>query len=237
MSVKDSMEKNICGIYKITNLINNKIYIGSSICCASRKANHKRGVFDTRISRAIKKYGWDNFSFEIVEICNKEVLREIEKNWILKYNSIDPKIGYNITSNTTNPNEGVSPSLNTRKKMSQSKLNKYVGELNPMFGKKHSKESKEKISRTRILKQIPGPMLGKKHSEKSKIKMSQSSKNRIRKTKKIKQYNFEGNLLKIWDSAEEAAIGLFNNKKYKNNIRAACGGYYKTSLGFKWEYV
>ena len=61
------------GIYKITNLINNKIYIGQSVDIKKRWATHKRQAFikgkeyDKYLYRAIRKYGIDNFSFEIIE--------------------------------------------------------------------------------------------------------------------------------------------------------------------------
>ena len=64
------------GIYKITNLINNKIYIGSTCNFKDRKSKHKNKKTNTMISRAISKYGWDNFLFEIIEYCEKEILIE-----------------------------------------------------------------------------------------------------------------------------------------------------------------
>lgn len=87
------------GIYKITNLINNKIYIGQSIHIERRWTEHCRPSASSLISNAIKKYGSNNFSFEIIEICNKEILNEREAYWIQFYNSLKPN-GYNIEDNT-----------------------------------------------------------------------------------------------------------------------------------------
>jgi len=79
-------------IYKTTNLVNGKIYIG-----LTRKNNLEYLGSGKLILRAIKKYGKDNFKRVILEECNNlEELNMQEIFWIAYYNSIDPKIGYNI---------------------------------------------------------------------------------------------------------------------------------------------
>ena len=81
-------------IYKITNLINGKIYIGKD-----ELSNEKYHGSGTLIKTAIKKYGVHNFTKEIIEddINDKKILIEREKYWIKKYNCTDKSIGYNIT--------------------------------------------------------------------------------------------------------------------------------------------
>lgn len=83
-------------IYKITNIINNKIYIG-------KRTTNKKPEQDTKyfgsglyITRALKKYGKQNFTKEILEQCTFETLNEREKYYIELYNSRDINIGYNI---------------------------------------------------------------------------------------------------------------------------------------------
>lgn len=80
-------------IYKTTNLINNKIYVGQD------KNNNPYYLGSGKILlRAIKKYGRDNFSKKILEICNSnDELNKKEEYWIRKLNSTDRKIGYNIS--------------------------------------------------------------------------------------------------------------------------------------------
>ncbi len=80
-------------VYKITNLINNKIYIGQD-----RKNNPLYYGSGKAIINAIKKYGKENFIKEILSICeNEEDMNEKEMYWIETLNSRDRKIGYNIS--------------------------------------------------------------------------------------------------------------------------------------------
>lgn len=83
-------------IYKITNLINNKIYIGLSTKTVEESTNYYgSGV---NIIKAIKKYGKDNFEKEILLECDTlEELRNHEIKLIAEYNSTDRNVGYNIS--------------------------------------------------------------------------------------------------------------------------------------------
>ena len=76
-----------CGIYKITNLQNKMCYIGQSANIAERWRQHiKRGVGAEAATRnklytAMKVYGVENFTFEIVEECERSLLNERESYW------------------------------------------------------------------------------------------------------------------------------------------------------------
>ena len=79
------------GIYKITNLINNHCYIGQSVQIERRWKNHKITAFNKNdkgyqypLYRAIRKYGLENFSFEIIQQCSSEELNQKQKFWISK---------------------------------------------------------------------------------------------------------------------------------------------------------
>lgn len=92
---------NLGSIYIIKNSINNKVYIGQTINKVSYR--FKTHVYyavrgkDYVIGKAIRKYGVSNFFYEILEECPMENLNEREIYWISKYNSTNPKFGYNVS--------------------------------------------------------------------------------------------------------------------------------------------
>lgn len=84
-------------IYKITNTVNNKIYIGQTINTLKRRFNqhiHRSGC--VKLYNAIIKYGKENFTIEEIEKVPQQLLDEREIYWINYYNSTNRKIGYNI---------------------------------------------------------------------------------------------------------------------------------------------
>ena len=85
------------GIYKITNKINGKSYIGLTDDIKRRISEHKSKGDTTNllIDHVIKKYGKNNFTYEILEECSLDQLEEREKYWIKFYNSKEN--GYNLT--------------------------------------------------------------------------------------------------------------------------------------------
>ena len=88
-------------IYKITNILNNKCYIGETVQLdpEMRWKKHIISANTTKdcpaLAAAMNKYGIDKFKFEILIICFDEDIFEYEKEYILKYNSQRPN-GYNI---------------------------------------------------------------------------------------------------------------------------------------------
>jgi hypothetical protein len=84
-------------IYKVTNLINKKIYIGQHATDNIKDGYRGSGV---ALKNAFKKYGRSNFKYEILEFYNgnsKIEFDQLEHNYIRKYNSDDKEIGYNRT--------------------------------------------------------------------------------------------------------------------------------------------
>ena len=88
-------------IYKITNIQNNKIYIGQTIRPVQQRFNRHlndalHNILDTHFARAIRKYGKNNFIIEIIDTAqNQQELTKKEQYWIQYYNSIQN--GYNET--------------------------------------------------------------------------------------------------------------------------------------------
>lgn len=90
----------LIGIYKITNKINGKSYIGQSIDIVQRWRSHRIKAYNTAeynypLYRAIRKYGIENFTFEVIQECSKEQLNELEQYYINYFNTFSD--GYNQT--------------------------------------------------------------------------------------------------------------------------------------------
>lgn len=119
-------------IYKITNNINGKVYIGQTIQCLKKRWNSHKYNFKTKqdiyLYKAMKKYGIENFTIE--EIGGANNITELNyQEWLLiyKYNSLAPN-GYNLREggriNWSYTNE-------TLNKMSKSQKNRWKKEKNP----------------------------------------------------------------------------------------------------------
>lgn len=131
----------ICKIYLLTNKINGKVYVGQTW----RSFKHRFGVNGTGykectyLNKAIKKYGWENFDHKKLTVALiQNDADEAEDFFINLYKSKDSKYGYNIKSG------GLNGKLSEETKKKLSILNK--GENNKFFGKKHTEESKQKVS-------------------------------------------------------------------------------------------
>jgi group I intron endonuclease len=184
-------------IYIAKNKINNKVYIGQSIHFYYRKAAHKyssKKGSNCYFHKAIKKHGWNNFEWAILDSEKVEAINEVlaikilinklnekEIYWIKKYNSSNGSYGYNLTEGGRN--SSYSHTKESKAKLSLAHKGKKLtsehikniskatkGINNPFYGKKHTEESKKKMSLNSM------HWLGRKHSEESKKKMSKSKK-------------------------------------------------------------
>lgn len=150
-------------IYKATNKINGKVYIGQTTdSLASRRSGHMyeaRHRNRTYFYHAINKYGSEGFIWEqIAEATTKEELDQLEIDLINQYNSTNPEKGYN-------GKEGGSRGKNseaTRKKISETV--------------RASEKFKKAMTDPNIRSKRASRRIGEKHSEETKEKMSKSSK-------------------------------------------------------------
>lgn len=85
-------------IYKYTNKINGKVYIGQTVDEERRIKNHKKLYGDSLFHRAIKKYSFDGFDYDVIERVDESLLNQQEIYWISYYKSNDIQFGYNLTS-------------------------------------------------------------------------------------------------------------------------------------------
>ena len=187
-------------IYKATNLINGKIYIGQTIVSLTeRKGDHKRKSFKhnskSSFHSAIRKYGFDNFKWEIIDTAEtRKELNDKEKKWIKHYESTNNKKGYNLTSG----GDCIEFTEEVKKKISLAQIGKKItedqsrerskrmaGKGNHFYGKKHTEESKNKISKSR--KGIKG-----KYTEESKLRtIKKGSDNGMAKINELTALNIK----------------------------------------------
>jgi len=133
-------------IYKITNKLNGKQYIGQTVNPFKRWSRHKSNKEKTAISHAIAKYGCENFSFYIEsEYYSETQLNDAEDYFIQFYNTLSPN-GYNRVIGAQKNRVWSEESL---KKASDSKK----GPKNPRYGKFgpiHTEASKLKLRNSRL---------------------------------------------------------------------------------------
>jgi group I intron endonuclease len=129
-------------LYKITNLLSGKVYIGQSTKETERWRQHKyfaRKKPIQYIHLAMAKYGVDNFTYEVIATCTtQENTDETEATLITQYDSRNKDHGYNI-----DPGGEFAWNRGLQK------------EQQPMYGKHHSEESKKKISESNMGKIMP----------------------------------------------------------------------------------
>lgn len=182
-------------IYKTTNTVNDKIYIGQS----TKEYNNTYLGSGKKITRAIKKYGKENFIKQLIEHCEFYEIDDKECYWINKFDSTNEKIGYNILEggqyrlNTNLPKSTrdlISSSLKTYysipinlEKQKSSYMNRnLLGEKNGMYGNGYKIAGKLNGrfggagTTTKTREKIRKAATGRVVSEKSKEKMSINNK-------------------------------------------------------------
>lgn len=137
------------GIYKYTNKINDKIYIGSAVNFVKRHWEHLNYPAKSAklLQLAFNKYGKENFDYEILEYCPKHLLYKVEQGWINWYKCYERSSGYNLSKFAEGSREGCTKE--TARKGVNTKILKgfnkqtypllsisKLGKNNPMYGKK-----------------------------------------------------------------------------------------------------
>lgn len=149
------------GIYKILNKANDKIYVGSAFIMHTRWQQHrsalKLGKHPSKYLQASwNKYGEENFEFIVLEIVNnRQKLAEREQHWIDLTKCHNREFGYNSRPKAEN-NSGLSPSNETREKLSKA-----------LTGKKRSEDTRAKMSAWQV---------GRKMSDEAKAKNAASTR-------------------------------------------------------------
>lgn len=216
-------------IYKHTNKINQKVYIGQT--CTSLKARFGKDGIGYRGCKifysAIQKYGWENFEHEILEenIASDELANEREKYYIALYQSTNPKYGYNIQ------NGGHSQNLLSIKVYQYNIDGDYIGYF----------ESIAEAMRTYNIAngKISDCCNGRKKSAGgyrwSYIKLEHLEPyTRNTNSKQVFQYSLAGKFIKSYESV--VAAGKTFNAIKGTHITSCCKGRRETAYGFMWRY-
>lgn len=160
-------------IYKITCLVNGKGYVGQTRQKLEvRIRGHKNCKVKRGIDAAIRKYGFENFTVEVLEICHVELLDEREIFFIRELGTKAPN-GYNLTDGGDG---GSNPSEETRAKISASRKGIHHSEetrarlSTAHTGKKHTPETLAKMSEAQSGKK--NGFYGKHHSQETREKIS-----------------------------------------------------------------
>lgn len=176
----------IGSIYKITNIVNNKVLIGQSAYLKARWRHYKyllrrNKYLNKYLQRAWNKYGEANFRFDVILQCPFEELDRSEIDMIKKYNSTDRNFGYNInagghrSSHTEETKQKIREWNLGRKMSAEAKLKMSLanrGKNNPNFGKKPSAETIQK--RSIALRGEKNGMFGKTHTEEARQKIREA---------------------------------------------------------------
>ena len=247
-------------IYKFTNPLNHKVYIGQTVNLHRRFTKHRYDTpkCHTKFGKAIKKYGIDYFKFEIlfrIPSDNKEklsvILNILETSMISKYNSYEN--GYNSTlGGSSGSRINSTPSLEVREKIRNSLKIHYSNHDNLRIRRKEQLNlirPKHKIISVEQREKISKALIGRKLSKDTKYKISVSNKGKngnsleflqeIRNkasrvnSKPVIQYSVDNCFIREFKSSTEAANILNLNPRL---IGKCCRGVIKTSGGFIWKF-
>ena len=173
-------------IYLTTNLINNKKYVGSH---TAEKFTDKYKGSGSILKKAVNKYGEENFKVELVEECFDAIdLVEKEEYWIKKLNAVESEEFYNLSySGYKRGVTGYKHTEEAKRKISEATKGEnnpnygksFFSDQNPFYGKKHTLETREKMSRNHAnfsgennpnygKRGELSPLFGRHHSEETK---------------------------------------------------------------------
>jgi group I intron endonuclease len=212
-------------IYEFVNNINQKVYVGQTIDYSHRIRSHKFNLTqnkNTPFYNALLKYGWENFSINIIEECEENELNNKEIYWIKKKNSLYPN-GYNLL-------EGGSQSRHTdytKQKISN-------GRKGIKFSESHIENLRKShlgyIMPEEQKKKISNSNKGKVISQETKRKLKYNQPHR----KEVGRFDIEGNLIIKYESIMDASISLDCSP---GNISECCNGKRKMNKILKGDIL
>lgn len=227
------------GIYKITNKINGKSYIGQSVNIGKRWSHHLTVAYNDQYAKsqfyihyALKKYGKENFSFEVIEECTRDELDEKEKYWIAYFDTYNN--GYNLT-----PGGDSSPG-------SKIQIDQYDLQGNYIQTFEGITDAADQlnigigniITCLKRRAQSAGNYMWRYHGEEAPTPYINTVKDNHKwssNKKAVSQYTKDGKYIATYASAHDAARA--NGKENSNHISECCLGKRKSAGGYIWKYA
>lgn len=222
---------NKAGVYKLTCIKNDKVYIGKSVYISARISRHKNSKITDKnrkwhLQNAIIKHGWDSFKVEILEIFNdfdkrnedhKRLILEKEAHYIELFDSTNREKGYNKCKFSTDCT-GTVCSEETRAKLRKAHLGKKMSPeaiektRQANLGRKNSDASKEKMRLAHLGKtcseETREKMRNKTFSEETRKKISEARKGKPKSKEHI-------------EKVRQANIGRKHSEETKEKMRQA----------------
>jgi len=169
-------------VYRIVNLVNGTVYIGQTTKTVSQRftehvydaVGNRRRKHNSYLHEAIQKYGKDNFSINVLNVClSEDALDSVEKFYIKYFDTLRPN-GYNLSLGGQGVMHGRSMSIVSRNKIGKALKG------HPGYKFSHTDEAKKKISLSLIGNKRS---VGRVHSTETNLKMRLSHLGRKYKKK------------------------------------------------------
>lgn len=215
------MDENLykTGVYKIINIVNNKVYIGSTADKLGFKHRWKCHLValrankhcNTYLQRAFNKYSEESFKFEILEICSKEDCIKLEQHYLDLFKSYEIDVGYNLCKTAGNT-----------------------------LGRKHSEETKIKIAKNRTYGEPANK--NKSMTQEARNNMSHAQKNSLKNKQHLATLNKSKRKPVIGTNIDTGETIFLEHTKastifLSSGIVACCKGRWPHYKGYRWRYA
>ena len=218
-------------IYKYTSP-SGKSYVGQTIYSLYERAGLNGRCYQncTTFYSAIQKYGFENFSVEILDEVPEDQLEEKESQYITQYNTLLPN-GYNYHRCGSGPRA----LLHTKTVVDVYDLDlKYIATFSSLIECAKTYNVPYQSISACINHEIDH------YKDKVYVKNGElpiKPKVVLTHGRKTAQYDLDGNLIAIHKSANDAAKAIGKNANAGRNIRSVCSGDRLTAYGYKWQFV
>ena len=217
-------------VYMIVNKINNKIYIGKHTT-----NNLDDGYMGSgkAINAAINKYGTHNFEKVIIDCLPTEDEAYLKEEDIVTSEFVDREDTYNQKCGgkgnkscdmlgKKNPMYGKTHSIETRKKFSEAKKGKYIGEANPNYGNGDKIKGKK------------NPMYGKTHSIETRKKLSEMNKGEKHPfSKAVQKIDIDGNIIIEYQTITECR--KMEHISFRNLVKLITNNYQRHGYYYRYK--